>query len=712
MVRILDHPESNRVEVIADSYTASIELGQERLSVSLGEMVFSFLLAGSVCFRHAGRTEVMTETGVMDEALYDIRDTTICLAMSGNGPAMVSQRITLRFDEDYFTYEPVLEAHEGIEIVEALYGAFRRQDGELEKSAASFEEFFIWDPDRYQAIIPHNQTVEIKLASIRTVEEGFFRGDAGKYLVPPYLTALRSGGQWLGLGTMEIPASTFGLHAVVSRQDYYLGYRYPSGLRADRNGGISLPRLGFFPAAGRDSTLERYLGALSAEGRTIKPNTWTSWWGNPIYCSYADQVYHHTLASGIMKDEPGATVYCNKGFLEDRLAIMERAGIPYGTVILDYGWLDLLGDYHPHPERFADLKSYIADLHRRGKHVLLWFAPFFCEAGSMLTREHPDWLLKNRDGSLHAHTWMKKQIHTPDFSHPEVRCYFRTMVERLLSPGGLDADGFKIDGYSFLPAIELGLFDPAWGTGEVFQHLASKIVYEAAKAAKPEALIENSFANPLFNDVQDLCRLNDASNYDRDLYDDRAWVAWTAGAAIPDTDDWSAFDKFFVQSTLRKAIYGIPALYAVKHRGHGRMGGASGGYPISIPQEDYDRVGAILRVYCHAPLDPSQERYIDPDGKVFWRKYTKGRLSGFYAALGLNGNTAIAVYTPQDIWLAAIVGTRAAVPLPPGLQCKAVREMRKDGAILRPDYSLLEEEVVLRMEPSVGDIDHYEIELW
>jgi hypothetical protein len=378
---------------------------------------------------------------------------------------------------------------------------------------------------------------------------------------------------------------------------------------------------------------------------------------------------------------------------------------------LDYGWLDRLGDYNPNTDHFSDLRDYIDRMHEAGKHVLLWFAPFFCESESELAKTYPDWMIKNRDGSLNEHLWMKKRIFTPDFTNPAVRDHYAAMIHRLLSPtaGTLNADGFKIDGYSFLPGVDQVYHHPAWGTGDLLQHQASKFIYDVAKSAKPDALIENSIANPLFNDTQDLCRLNDASNYDTDLYENRAWVALLSGAAVADTDDWSAFKKMFVHSTLRKSVYGVPAFYAIKYRGTGRMGGASGGYPVPISEEDYRRVSAILRVYQHAPVDPTQERFIDPDVKVFWRKYTTGKLAGFYASTTLAGNTVIATYTPESVHLAAIIETQAVVPIPSGYIVNTVSEIKEDGSSNTPRHQVFDDSVLLWMRPSTTVVDHYEI---
>jgi hypothetical protein len=703
----------DRLVVTGADYAAVVDLASLQLYVRSGTMQYNFSLSGCVRVRRA--TEA-ADNPIADGMCHTARctvegNTTIITATTKE--VGLKRIILLEFSSDHFTYALGMEPNDSLLIYDVNYGMSLDADGAEKTSQAEFEEFFIWCPDRYQSIVPFNQEVELRLSSVRLPEEGFFRGDAGKYLVPPYIAALRSGDQWTGLATLEIPGSQMGLDVFVTRHDYRLNFRYSHNLAVGPGKVQYFPKVGFFFSDHRNGILGRYVDYLYENKIAAKPSTWASWWSGPMYCTYADQVYQHTIDSGIMKDEPGASANCTEEFVTERLRILDDHRIPYNIITLDYAWLGKLGDHLPHPGRFPDLRAFVDRLHQQGKHVLLWFAPFFCEAESALALEHRDWMIKTPDGSPHSHTWMQKTVFTPDFTRLEVRAYFTSLVRKLLgsASGEFNADGFKIDGYSFLPDVGSLLFDPSWGTGELFQYKADKLIYDAAKSVKADSLVEQSFANPLFNDVQDVCRLDDASNYDTDLYENRAWVALLSQVAVPDTDDWSAFKKTFIHSTLRKAVYGIPTLYAIKYRGTGRMGGASGGYPVPITRDDYSRVSAILRVYQHAPVDYSQERFVDPDNKIFWRKHTAGRLAGFYAATTLAGNTAIATFTPEAIYLAAIVETQPVVPLPPGSKVKRVKEIHVDGRIIEPRHEVLDEYAVIWMLPSIGDVDHYEIEL-
>ncbi len=110
-------------------------------------------------------------------------------------------------------------------------------------------------------------------------------------------------------------------------------------------------------------------------------------------------------------------------------------------------------------------------------------------------------------------------------------------------------------------------------------------------------------------------------------------------------------------------------------------------------------------------MEPSQERFIDSDLKVFWRKHTRGPLKGSLAAASLAGNTAIATFSEKKVMLAAITETQAVVPIPAGYRAAAVREVGASGEAREPRHCADGSDLVLWMKPSDGRVDHYEIDL-
>ena len=81
----------------------------------------------------------------------------------------------------------------------------------------------------------------------------------------------------------------------------------------------------------------------------------------------------------------------------------------------------------------------------------------------------------------------------------------------MLGPDGLDADGLKIDFTARTPSGRaLAHRGPDWGIALL--HRLLEIVYVAAKAAKPDALVITHTPHPAFVDVTDMIRLNDMTS--------------------------------------------------------------------------------------------------------------------------------------------------------------------------------------------------------
>ena len=144
------------------------------------------------------------------------------------------------------------------------------------------------------------------------------------------------------------------------------------------------------------------------------------------------------------------------------------------------------------------------------------------------------------------------------------------MLERMLGPSGLDADGLKIDFTARTPSGRgLASHSGAWGIALLHELL--RIVYDSAKDAKPDALIVTHTPHPSFVDVTDMIRLNDMLRLEdgdipASVVPQMRHRAAVARAACPellvDTDDWcvpslAAWREYLAE----KPRLGVPALY-------------------------------------------------------------------------------------------------------------------------------------------------------
>jgi len=128
-------------------------------------------------------------------------------------------------------------------------------------------------------------------------------------------------------------------------------------------------------------------------------------------------------------------------------------------------------------------------IHKSGMKAQLWWAPLAADAGSRTEREHPQWLLKNADGSTQKITWWDSQYLCP--AVPAVRADAAAFVRKALVEWGFD--GLKIDGQHLNAAPACS--NPAHKHEYPEQSAEGmpgffEAIWKAAQQAKPGALVE------------------------------------------------------------------------------------------------------------------------------------------------------------------------------------------------------------------------------
>ena len=188
----------------------------------------------------------------------------------------------------------------------------------------------------------------------------------------------------------------------------------------------------------------------------------------------------------------GYDVNFTLGQLYAVLPQLKRIGI--GWFILDDGWFKYYGDWDPSPQpgKFPDgepgMRKFVAELHRRGFKANLWWCPQGASVDSRLAREHPDWLIQNRDHSLPV-TGRGNYLLCPAFA--PCREYIAGVAEKFLGDWGYDA--------LYLDATENTACPPCYNPAhhhasplESFreQSLFYKAIYETAQRLKPGCPVE------------------------------------------------------------------------------------------------------------------------------------------------------------------------------------------------------------------------------
>lgn len=330
---------------------------------------------------------------------------------------------------------------------------------------------------------------------------------------------------------------------------FALALEYEGHTRVD--GRFDAPALVFAPGvADPYEGLRSHRSLLVERGVSPEPTTRErpAWWSEPIFCGWGAQC---ARAEGTDVRAPElATQSEYDGYLGE----LEREGLVPGTITIDDKWQATYGRNEPDTAKWPDLRGWIADRHERGQRVLLWWKAWDAEGLP------PELCVRNPDGAPLGF----------DPTAPGAADELSAIVGRMLGPDGLDADGLKIDFTARTPSgSAASSHSGSWGIALLHELL--RIVYTAAKAAKPDALIVTHTPHPSFVDVTDMIRLNDMLRLG-DGHDTESVVpqmrhrAAVARSACPelliDTDDWCVPSLAAWREYLReKPLLGVPALY-------------------------------------------------------------------------------------------------------------------------------------------------------
>jgi hypothetical protein len=126
----------------------------------------------------------------------------------------------------------------------------------------------------------------------------------------------------------------------------------------------------------------------------------------------------------------------------DNLQFITENNIPVEYIQIDMGWEERLGDLYPN-HKFPNGMKWLADkIHSCGKKAGIWVSPFWIEPRSEVHRDHPEWLLRDKDGKLiifNCHV----DGYVIDTSILEARQWITDSFRRIKEQWGYDY--FKVD---------------------------------------------------------------------------------------------------------------------------------------------------------------------------------------------------------------------------------------------------------------------------
>ncbi|HEX6293469.1 MAG TPA: hypothetical protein VFZ66_30085 [Herpetosiphonaceae bacterium] len=373
---------------------------------------------------------------------------------------------------------------------------------------------------------------------------------------PPFCFAFQGPDQWLALGVEAQP----GMHQFTEywyhgSTGFHLSLAYEGHTTVD--GAYRLPAIGFDVGADEFQALAAHVRAArqTLGTPTVAARDQPAWWYEPIFCGWGSQ------CAAAATERGHAPEYARQPLYESFLSTLAAQDIDPGIVVIDDKWQASYGENQVDARKWPDLRGFIDGQHALGRKVLLWLKAWDAEGVP------PAECITNAAGVPLA----------VDPSHPAYEQRLRESVRRMLAADGYDADGFKIDFTARIPSGPgMRSYGGLWGLELLKRYLT--IIYRAAKAVKPNALIMTHTPHPYLADALDMIRLNDAFDLNRldegivgrDLGKTMALRARVAALACPDaiidTDNWPVRDL----ATWREYLdvqpeLGVPSLYFASH---------------------------------------------------------------------------------------------------------------------------------------------------
>ncbi len=176
---------------------------------------------------------------------------------------------------------------------------------------------------------------------------------------------------------------------------------------------------------------------------------------------------------------------------------LKQMGIKWAT--LDDRWFDDYGDWRPRSDTFPgdSIKKMVADFHKEGELVQLWWLPLGVEDGegrweshkyrvADVVQQHPEWLILDKNGK---HARMTRNLAALDPSLPEVQEYYKKLTEKFIRDW--DFDGSKLDNIYTVPMC----YNPAHhhkSPQESVNAVADvyRIIFQTTRALKPESVTQ------------------------------------------------------------------------------------------------------------------------------------------------------------------------------------------------------------------------------
>lgn len=360
----------------------------------------------------------------------------------------------------------------------------------------------------------------------------------------------------------------------------------------------------------------------------------------------------------------------------------------------------------------------IDELRKQGVHVGVYLHPFNVDKKeNAFYRKHPEAFCRRKDRSVSIGflpvIGAKSEFGYIDWTHPLGREYMLDLVEFLISPkkGCLNADRINIDNARGVDPRSFELHDPDWGIGDLMQMKVLRLIYEKVKEIKPHAMLQRlGVADCYMQPFADEVYCNEHWKPQPDDWHRRGQIVTRTMRDVAfATCGWFATMTKSYEYYMSVLVWSVPETLSVGHAIHPYM------HYRPLQEKYYRRRRSGVQVYMNAPInitDRCRVSWHDNGTLEAWRKYTRGPLKGFYAALALSRRCFV-TYNEKQALVGSSETRLVRIPLPPSARLMSVERVSHGRRAVPCEYRISRNgrkaSLQMRIEDCGGNTMYYRI---
>ena len=348
------------------------------------------------------------------------------------------------------------------------------------------------------------------------------------------------------------------------------------------------------------------------------------WWKHPQFCTYGDQLIERRV--GQLIDDAWVREFVERS---------ERDfGVEHMVICIDDSW-QLPHSIGPavDTKRFPDLRKLIDDMHARGHRVMLWYTPMFEKTSNGIPSRAAELGVLSEDAMTGRYFDNFPGCYAIDYTSDGAEQFLRETAEILFGDGEgqLNADAVKLDFLANLrdPAKATSYQHPEYGIGMREYYRYYSLFRAAAKAVKPDVMINATLNDPRFEHLIDVSRLHDTHSGEEEK-ERRARMMALACPDLPiDTDGALMMPDWLRRNHISAAVCGLHSIYYTY---------AIGRPELLLSDKEKRAIGALVSMTVYRPAGTPVT-----DGNGHWQLLDN---DGRVMADTIRGETVI--YYPQE----------------------------------------------------------------